>query len=541
MSRIHALWAVLVLGMWVACSTEARADQPAVVVTFDNGGFNLPMYTRRWNGRFSQPSVAQQLASDLARMEGQAPRVFTYLPPGRVAGRSSDPFEVVPRLASCAPTDTPPAEGEDCWCPPGDRCWESLDVNRDPAASTSLFQVATAIRARVEGPRLEVHFTDLFEEDPASAENPADADQCVTEAGTRKALEALFRPVSGSLDHVAVGVLTARIDPPQSPEGGAIRFVSEGDGCWSAERARTFGGGGAPLEFAMGVVLIGVDTAASDDVVRRFAKDLERQVSGDLSLELVMVREPPTSGVLAGGAVPASDVRIGLGEAPERSTPCATVTADLTLESGPESVPGAVDATCSSLGVLEVSEVAIERAFYQRAGLNPFVGTLGLRGTVHVYGDQAPIRNAVLEVGQKAAVIDRPLPFWNAIVAALRFDANDGVWRPPEHFVQIEDISVTGADHRPWAVATMCGLVLMLAFTVFGTLLLNRFAANRAFRRHLSAASASGRPVAAVLAEAGEEARSGWVLRLLASATLGFAIGAVAALVLLLVYGATLG
>ncbi len=536
-------WLACVLAIWVGvfAGSPAAAAEPEVVVTFDNGGFNLPLYTRRWNKRFSQPSVAQQLASDIARLRGEAPRVFTYLPPGRVQGRSSDPYEVFPALVSCGtPTEAVP-DDDRCWCPPGDRCWDALDVNRDPAASTSLYQVATAIRSRVDGPRLELHFTDLFEEDPASAENPADADQCVTEAGTRKALEALLRPTEGSLDHVAVGVLTATIDPPRQAEGGVVRFVSEGDGCWSAERIRTFGGGGEPLELAMGVVMIGVDTAGADDRIRRFVMDLQRQISGSLSLELVMVREPPTSGVLAGGAVPAEDVRIGLGEAPDRSTPCASMTADLTLESGPESVAGTVDATCSSLGTLTVPEAVVERAFYQRAGLNPFVGTLGLRGTVHVYGDPGPIRNAVLEVGRKGAVIDRPLPFWSAMVSALRFDANDGVWRPREHFVQIEDIVVTSADHRPWGVALICGLILMVAFTLFGTLLLNRFAANRAFRRHLSAASASGRPVAAVLAEAGEEARAGWLLRLLASGAVGAVIGLCAAFVLLLVYGATLG
>jgi len=509
----------------IALWFSALAAQPTTVVSFDNGGFNLPMYTSRWNGRFSQPSVAQQLTSDIARLQGQSPRVFTYLPPGTLPGRSSDPFEVVP------PED----------CAPGERCWTALDVSRDPAASTSLYQAVTAIRERVSGPRIEVHFTDLFEEDPSAAENPADADQCVTEAGTRKALEALLRPSEGSLDHVAVGFLTATIDPPRSPSGGAVEFVEEDGGCWSARRTRTFGGGTDPLEFAMGVVIIGVDTAFADEDVRRFIGDLQRQISAPLTLDLVVVREPPTQGTLAGGALPASDARVALGDAPPRSTPCDTVQARVDLSSGPEPLAATDQASCTSLGTLSIAQAEISRVFNHQAGLNPLTASIQVNGAVHVRGTSAPIRAAVESLGQAHQVADRPLPFWGALTAAMRFDDGDGVWRPREHYVTVQALTLTDADDRPWGLAFLFALFLFGGVTVFGYLLLNRFAANRAFRRHLGSANAAGRPVAAVLAEAAEEAQAGWMLRLAVAAGLGGIIGVGAALILLLAHGARLG
>ncbi|MCB9676037.1 MAG: hypothetical protein H6737_13020 [Alphaproteobacteria bacterium] len=525
----------------IAWLLAAFAAPPTTVVTFDNGGFNLPLYTPRWNGRFAQPSVAQQLASDIARLQGHAPRVFTYLPPGPVRGRSSDPFEVFPKSSECSDVSSAPEEGSACWCPPGDRCWSALDLNRDPGASTSLYQAALAIRGRVDGPRVEIHFTDLFEEDPTSAENPADADRCVTKAGTQKALEALMRPVEGSLDHVAVGLLRARVDPPQGVAGGVVRFTEEDGGCWTAARIRTFGGGGEPLEVAMGVVLLGIDTAPDDDEVRRLVRDLERQISEPLSLELVTVREPPTQGRLAAGSVPAEGVRLALGEAPARSTPCDAVTTSVSLESGPESVSGRVDATCDSLGSLYVSRSEVSRVFNLRAGLDPTFRSVDLSGTVHVRGTSEPVRAAVERLAARQEGIDRPLPFWPYLVAALRFEAPDGVWRPREHYVVVEGVTVTGADDRPWGMAGMFAFLIAAGFTLFVYILFGRFAANRAFRRHLGAASASGRPIAAVLAEASEEARAGWFLRLVVALGIGLTFGLSAALVLLLFHGALVG
>ncbi|MEZ4316075.1 MAG: hypothetical protein R3F61_01160 [Myxococcota bacterium] len=520
------------------------APPPTTVVTFDNGGFNLPLYTPRWNGRFSQPSVAQQLASDTARLLGASPLVFTYLPPGSTPGRSSDPFEILPRDPTCAPMSpgSPAAEeGSACWCAPGDRCWSGLDVSRDPAASTSLYQAVTAIRSRVRGPRIEIHFTDLFEEDPSSAENPADADRCVTPAGTQKALEALLRPTEGSVDHVAVGLLTASIDPPRTPAGGVVEFHQEDGGCWTARRIGTFGGSSERFDLAMGVVVIGIDTAESDDAVRRVVRDLQRQVSEPLHLELVVVREPPTYGTLAAGTVAAGDVSVPLGAAPERSTPCSAVSTAVMLESGSDTVPGTVDASCATLGRLAVSPDAVARAFHHRAGLNPFVGTVGFSGSVHVRGDSAPIRKAVEGIDRLQEGLDRPLPFWPSMVAALRFDSADGAWRPREHFVTVEGVTVTDADGRPWPLAFLFAICLGAGFTLFGYLLLNWLAANRAFRRHLSSASTSGRPLAVVLAEASEAARAGWFLRLVVASALGLTVGLGAALILLLAHGARLG
>ena len=46
----------------------AALAAPDTVVTFDNGEFNAPLYSPRWNGRWRKPSLAQELATSVARV-----------------------------------------------------------------------------------------------------------------------------------------------------------------------------------------------------------------------------------------------------------------------------------------------------------------------------------------------------------------------------------------------------------------------------------------------------------------------------------------
>jgi hypothetical protein len=506
---------VLLAGLAAAAPIDVR-------VTFDNGGFNLPMYTARWNGRFEQPSVAQQLAADLSRTLGRSPRVFTYLPPGRVAGRSSDPFEVVPRMPGCT-------EGA-CPCPVGDRCWEDLDVNLHPAASTSLFQAATAIRAR--GPAdawIEIHFTDLFEEDPASAANPADADRCVTPASTRKAVEALVKGQENQLDHVAVGRLSAQVVPPMRAAGGATAFVETDDGCWTARRTRTFGGGGPALEFAMGVVILGFGTADDHQAVLDLLGSLQRQVSSPLALDLVVVREPMAHLSVVPMQLSAREPTAALPPLPPRMTPCEEMRGIARLRAADHVIDGELVARCDGAGQVTLDSADLQAAFRATAGLDPRVVGLDVDGTLLLRADTRSVQEAVVGLPARSPVRDRPLVLWGALVDAL--NERSGLVLPRSARFDLEGIRVTEIDRRPWWWALGSGTVLfgLVALMLHG--LLTRFAANRAFRRHLHAGNDA--PLAAVLQTAAARSREGWLQRAALSLGVGLVSGALFTFILL--------
>lgn len=510
----------------IAWLLAVASASPEVVVSFDNGGFNLPLYTPRWNGRFEQPSVAQQLAADVSRTLGRSPRVFTYLPPGHTVGRSSDPYEVVPRSPGC--TEGP------CPCPPGERCWEGLDVNLHPAASTSLFQAATAIRARAAGgSRIEIHFTDLFEEDPASAANPADADRCVTADSTRKALEALMS--EDGLDHVAVGRLSAQIVPPMRSRGGATHFI-EGEGdCWTAERIGTFGGQAPSLELAMGVVVLGYGTVGEQEAVRDLIATLQRQVSSPLALDLVVVREPSAHLSIVPMQLSARQPTAALPPLPPRSTPCAVLEGSAHLRSGDQVVDGVVETTCDGAGRLALDAEDLDRVFRAQAGLDPRVATVDLQGTLLLRGDEASVIEGVRGLPVRSPVRDRPLPLWNALVDSLSMEGG-GVLRPRSARLDLEGLRVFDIDPRPWGFALLLGGALGAAGSWLLHVLLTRLAANRAFRRHMHAGTDA--PLAAVLQSASQDARDGWSGRLAVALLFGAAVAVTGTLLVLQTAGA---
>lgn len=502
---------------------------PEVVVSFDNGGFNLPLYTPRWNGRFEQPSVAQQLAADLSRTLGRSPRVFTYLPPGRAAGRSSDPFEVLPR--------TPDCQGGACPCPPGERCWDDLDVNLHPAASTSLFQAASAIRTRSDAlARIEIHFTDLFEEDPASAANPADADRCVTAASTRKALEALM--VDRDLDHVAIGRLSARIAPPRRARGSATRFVGGEDGCWTAHRTDAFSGSGEDLELAMGVVVLGYGTALQDQGFQDLVSTFQRQVSSPLALDLVVVREPTAQLSLVPMQLAADQPTAELPPLPPRHTPCRTLTGSAHLMSGDQAIGGVVEASCDGSGTLTLDRSDLQRVFRDRAGLDPRWETLDVDGTLLLRGDEASVLAAVRDLPDRSPVRDRPLPLWGALVEAVSTEGG-GVLHARAARLDLEGVRVFGVDGRPWGSAVVLGLAVLVGLGWGLYTLFTRFAADRAFRRHLHAGT--DLPVATVLQAAARDSQNGWTGRLALALLFSSLLGLLTALVWLQVVGVWLG
>lgn len=497
--------------IWLASAFAAAPLD--VVVSFDNGGFNLPLYTPRWNGRFEQPSVAQQVMADLSRTLGRSPRVYTYLPPGRASGRSSDPFEVMPRTPDCVE--------EPCVCPPGEQCWSGLDVNMDPAGSTSLYQAVTALRSRAEPerPRLEIHFTDLFEEDPASATNLADADRCVTADSTRKAVEALVHG-ERSLDHVAVGRLSAQIVPPMRPAGGAVTFVEAQGGCWTARRLGTFGGRSPAVELAMGVVVLGFGTAGSEDQVQAVLETLPRQVSSPLALDMVVVREPVAQLSVVPLELDARAPVAGVPMLPRRSTPCTRMQGAVQLRSGEHLVGGDLHSTCEGGGQLALDEADLHRAFHRQAGLDPRVERVGVAGRLLLQGDTDAVLQAVRGLPERSPVRDRPLPFWGALVEALQVG---DVARPRMARIVVEGIEVTGVDRRPWTWAGLFGVFVALLTTLGVYVALTRFAANRAFRRYLHAGSDA--PVASVLQAASAASREGWAGRLFLALLLGMVVG----------------
>ncbi len=491
---------------------------PHVVVSFDNGGFNLPLYTNRWNGIYEQPSVARQLMADLSRTLNRTPRVFTYLPPGHVAGRSSDPHEVLPRPPGCT--------SERCPCPPGEACWSGLNVNRDPAASTSLFQTATALRERVgPGPRFEIHFTDLFEEDPVAANDPADADRCVTAASTRRALEALLTTPSERLTHLAVGRLVVPIPPPRRPAGGATRFVPADAGCWTARRLRTFGGEGPPFLFEMGVLIAGYETDADDAVFQQLVNRLPRQLAAPLQLELVVVREPPHGLELPPTELHGERPTLALPPLPARLTPCNHARGIAEFHASNRSIRATVDgASCDGGGILSLDPTDLRAAFRAHASLDPRVHTLDVTGTAWLTGDRDSVLHAIAQLGSSPT--ERPLPFWSSLREAV-----DTTVIPRNRWYELR-IHVVGIDPRPWGWALAAGfaMTLLVGFPLHRALA--RHAANRAYRQYMYAED--DLPLATVLQAATDASRRGWLGRVLLSAAVALAAGALVAVLLLL-------
>ena len=506
------------------------------VVTLDNGEFNTPLYTPRWNGEWAQPAVAEEIVISIARVTGENPQVYTYLPPGAARGRPGVPFAVAPRLPDCIG----PAEnsGDPCTCGPADRCWDGIGPNYHPDASTSLYLTAAALRAEMPSPRLEVHFSDLFEEDPAAGDNPRDLDRCVTADGTRKAVAGLFQ-VAGidRLDHAAVGILRVRIEPPPpgAHQGYTYDLVQRGAGaCWTGAKGGEWVSPRRPIEMAVGVLVLGVGTKALSGDVDTFLSGLTAQFSSeDLSLDLVTIRRPPiardVSGTLTAGldpswrlAAPAHPVGVPCGRASisggffSGKTPLSTerLTAD-----------------CSGSAFVKFAPYALERAFVAQFGLDPRAGNLLITGAISIQSDEDAIVDALsaLTTANQSAT-DRPLPLWHASVPALL-----DVARPFTEDVTVTSLSANGVDARPWPVIAMVGIAFgaLLGAGVFW--ILQKLQAERALR--LRWGEAVGReddplrqmPLATVIADAQADVHRSRIARVwigLLVAVIGSAIGA---------------
>lgn len=528
--------------MWpelLLLASFASAAEVDTVVTLDNGEFNLPMFTPRHNGRWEQPSVAQEVVSGIARVRGANPRVYTYLPPGRTAGRPGAPVAITPHVGGCAgPSDSP---DDPCWCPPADRCWSDLAPNYHPSASTSLYLTAAAVREelRGRGPRIEVHVSDLFEEDPSTATDPSHSDRCVTLDGTRKALRGLTRlPAGESLDHLAVGVLRARIDPP--PPGGSwgstYALRPAGDVCWSGVRGFPWESLREPVDFTMAVLVLGVDTADHRAEVDAFLDGLASQMgSGDLRLELVRLREPAVERDVE-GMVPLADPlfwKVPPAPRPPRVA-CGDLTVDASLTVDGLPVPNtAAGADCAGAVTLQLPPDALRHAFLREAGLQQRPDRVELSGVVEVRGEPEALLDAASRLGEHAARGDRPLPLWGALVKAFDLDdpgARDPVWTPWTARLRVASLVITGVDTRPWALALLGALASAVAAASGVWMALVRSEAARSIRSHWERNVGPGadpllqRPIATVLAEAQEELRLGRARRLAAALGVGVVV-----------------
>lgn len=525
------------LELWLAL-TVAVAAPPEVVLTFDNGGFNAPLYAPRWTG-FAKPSVAREIATSVARVAGENPHLYTYLPPGRVEGRPGEPYRIVPRVAGCEGAAEAPSDP--CFCGPGDRCWGELDVNRHPAGSTSLYLTAAALRdpARGDGPRLEVHFTDLFEEDPSTAENPADTDKCVTRAGVRKAVEGL---VVGDVDHLAVGLLRARIDapPPGSNVGSVFTFVEGEGGCWSGRREGAWTAGSDPLDWAMGVVVVGIGTEGVHEQVVQILSGLEVQLQSDhMALSLVQLREPASVSTLETslGADALADWRSPPSALPTE-IPCTAVDAKASLSLDGQALDQATaTGDCGGVIELQVSRSALQGAWVRAHGLDPFAGDGVLTGSVVLTGsgDAAVEALAALEAVNDQ-VAGRPLAFFDVVAGLARSGAGGMTAFRREIALTA---TITGLQGPAWLGSTMIGLIFAMATALAAHQFLLRTAARRAYQAAWDRAVDADddplrqRPVAAVLAEAQDDLRRGWIGRWVAAGVVAVMIGLVMTAILL--------
>ena len=533
-----------------AMASRAEAGGFETVVTLDNGEFNMPLYTPRWNGQWAQPSAAQEIATSVARIIGANPAVYTYLPPGRTEGRPGEPIRIAPRLPRC---DGPAEDADDpCYCGPADKCWENIGPNYHPDSSTSLYLTTAAVRAAYSGrgSRLEVHFSDLFEEDPSAADNPGDLDRCVTQAGTRKAVAGLMSVGEGeTLDHVSVGVLRVKVEPPPpGPHRGFTYDLSSDDGkCWTGEKGFPWESLRQPYEMSLGVLVVGVGTARESIEVDAFVDGLVAQLTSEtMSIEMVKIREPSSARSVERIVTLPKDGVWQL-DAPERAfgVPCDAVEITGTMESGGQPVAvDALTADCDGGAVIRFSDNELERAFLRRAGLDPRVGETRLSGSMKLRGAPDAIASALGALRAfNDATAHRPMPMLDGILKPLAED----VARPLTHDVTITSLTVSGIDSRPWSLALIMALAMGGIAGASSFFWLQKVQADRAFQAHWDRAVGPDddplrqKPLASVIADAQEEVRG----RMFGRAIVGFIAlligGAIGVWLILYLYQVTLG
>lgn len=527
---------------------DADAGTRTVLVTFDNGEFNAPMYAPRWNGKWRRPSLGQELATTVARVLGANPRVFTYMPPGRAEGRPGEVHEVAARRPDCEGPATHPTDT--CWCSPADNCWSALQANYHPSGSTSLVRTVGAVRAAVQNgggrPRLEVHFTDFFEEDPAAADDPADSDRCVTADGVRRAMAGVLSLGEGeSLDHLAVGVLQSTIDPP--PPGGGYgwtyQFVPAADapGCWSGALGRPWGPRSEPLSLAMGVVVVGVGTASSDAEVTQLIDGLEAQLSGAGSgIELVTL-VGPTPVRRIDTVLTSADADPYRVSAAEHATvqPCGRVTATAELATAEGRLQLAdVQGRCDGQAGVSFGGRQLERHFIRSAGMNPGIDTLDIHGHIQLQTEPDAVGRALARVDASGA--ERDLPLWSAAAAALDPVITPGSpVQPWSSRVEITSLRVTDIDRRPWLFAVMAATALALVGGLATSSGLKQLHAARAMRSHYEASTLDPlkqRPLSLVIAEAQKEVARGWIGRNLVAVGVALVLLAVTFVSVMMLY-----
>ena len=543
---------MLELVLWSVGTAFAAPD---TVVTFDNGEFNAPLYSPRWNGRWRKPSLAQELATSVARVTGANPHVYTYMPPGRTEGRPGQLHPVRPALAGCV---GPSAQPEDrCWCSPADNCWGDLQANYHPAGSTSLVRTAAAVRASLRergvSSRFEVHFTDFFEEDPGSAEDPADSDRCVTASGVRRALAGLVAMGEGeSLDHLAFGLLRATIDPP--PPGGGWGFTYElvpaddGDGCWSGAKGRPWSHRGEALDLVLGVVVAGINTGAEPAVAAQFLDGLEQQLRGEgETLQLVRLVEPraPRRIDQVVTALDADPWRLPpLRD--ELGLPCGQVDArvELSTAHGQLQLHDAQGRCDGQVGV-SFAPGELRRHFLRTAGVDPRRTWLEVSGHIQLRSRPEAIAEALAAL-EPLNEAERSLPLWRA--AADAFDpvaSPAGVVRPWSHRVEVSRLVVTDMDDRPWLVATVLATLVGLLGGLAMAAGLRQVHAARAMRARYEEAGRHDplqqRPLSTVIAEAQQQVDQGWALRALAGTIVGIGLLAACFWAVLTLYKVALG
>lgn len=539
------LLALLALG-------SAAQAAPTVVVTLDNGEFNLPLYTPRWNGKWQKPSAAQEMVAAVARVTGDNPRTFTYLPPDQGRLGPGGVWPVAPRKAECRGAAAGPSDP--CWCGPGDNCWSDVRPNWYAGASTSLWLTAANVRGMLgPGERLEVHFTDLFEEDPAAAADPRDSDRCVTEDGVRRAVSALLSDAAGAtLDHAAVGVLRVAVDPP--PPGGSwgTRYRlgpdPESPGCHRGFDAGEWGPRSAPWSGTVFVAVLGFGTAGDDAVVSSFLDGLVAQLdTGGFEIELVRLREPGARLTVTRSVTARELAALDLSGAGRRpSLPCDVVTTEARLfdRRGLALPMRRAEGRCDGGLAVAIDPRDVTRAFLRGAGLDPRVDTVELHGDATLTASPEATRSrwaaaVALDGG------DRPLPLLAAVEPVLFGEA--GAARPWRVDVAIESVEVSRVDTRPWGLSMLIGGLLGGVVGIFAASTARRLHADRALKRHWTRSLGSSRdprlqvPVASVLGAAQEEVARAWPLRVVVGAAAGTAVATVIALGVLLAYRVLLG
>jgi len=518
----------------VGVAGSARAEAPpsrTTVLTFDNGEFNAPVYAPRWNGKWRRPSLGQEVATTVARVLGENPRVFTYMPAGRTAGRPGDLYEVAPIRPECEGPAAAP--GDTCWCSPADNCWSGLQANYHPKGSTSLVRTVGAVRAAMQekgGARVEIHVTDFFEEDPSTADDPSLSDRCVTGIGVQRAMSGVLKVGKGeSLDHLAVGVLRARVDPP--PPGGTWGVTydlvpaddgdpatADADTCWSGAVGRPWSPGSAPLSIALGVVVIGVDTAEIDGEMRLLLESLAGQLSGDgKQLDLVPLVAPAPDRTVDATLthLDADPYRVGPLVKPP-NLPCGSVVAEAEIRSSVGRLRlSDVQGRCDGQAGISFDPGELRRHFVRIAGMNPGVDDLALEGHLELRGDTASVRTALEALAP--ADVERGLPLWPAVVGSLDPELNpEGPVKPWRARVEIEALKVTGLDGRPWLLAVLAAAAASLAGGLITSTGLRQLQAARAMRNHYEASVQEPlrqRPLSLVLAEAQQDVARAWPAR----------------------------